>query len=334
MQNKLEISKLAKDELVLSLKKLVATERKVTADILVYIREVERRRLYFDYSCTSLFDFLLRELGYTRASAQRRIDSARLLAEIPEMKTDLESGALNLSQVSLLAQSIRQKQKETPAVKILSAEKTEILELIKDKDFETSQKIIAQKLDIEVKTFEKKRVQQDESVRYEVTLSKEQNEILTKARELSSHVLPGSTFNELIVLLAEEYIKRKNPAAPKRVYSRKDAVASNKKSPMVSSNSELNLQKNSTDIEGANDPKVSLRRAVSAEVRRNVFRRDQSCQWRDHRERKKCGSKFQLELDHVQPVWAGGRSDADNLQLLCRQHNQYKYRREAGISSL
>ena len=311
MENKAEISKIPKTTLVSNLKSLVASERKITAEILLYIREVDQRRLYFDYSCTSLFDFLIREIGYSRASAQRRIDSARLLGEIPEMRTDLESGALNLSQVSLLAQCVRQKQKESPAVKINCEEKSEILSLIKNKDFEASQKIIAQELDIEVKIFEKKRIQQDESVRYELTLSKEENETLIKARELCSHRNPGATMNELIVILAEEFIKRKDPASPKREYKKKE-ISKN-----LGSEAELKVQK-----------AVSSRVVIPVQIRRFVFNRDQSCQWRANNSHSPCGSKFQLELDHIRPVWDGGDNGVENLQLLCRAHNQLRYKKQ------
>lgn len=30
-----------------------------------------------------------------------------------------------------------------------------------------------------------------------------------------------------------------------------------------------------------------------------------------------CGSTEELEIDHVSPVWKGGRHDATNLQVLC-----------------
>ena len=104
--------------LVIGLKTLVRSERKITAEILLYIREVDRRQLYLEYSYTSLFSFLTVEIGYTKASAQRRIDSARLLNELPEMKKDLELGTLNLSQVSMVAQCIRQKIKDEKSLEI------------------------------------------------------------------------------------------------------------------------------------------------------------------------------------------------------------------------
>ncbi|MBO9666291.1 MAG: HNH endonuclease [Bdellovibrio sp.] len=44
---------------------------------------------------------------------------------------------------------------------------------------------------------------------------------------------------------------------------------------------------------------------------------------------KICGSTRFLQIDHRQPVWAGGTNEFQNLQVLCAQHNQYKYRQES-----
>lgn len=75
----------------------------------------------------------------------------------------------------------------------------------------------------------------------------------------------------------------------------------------------------------------SQRKTVPAAIKSYVFKRDQCCQWRDRVTQKLCGSKFQLQLDHRRPVWAGGGSETENLQLLCGVHNRLKYRQQAGI---
>ena len=37
---------------------------------------------------------------------------------------------------------------------------------------------------------------------------------------------------------------------------------------------------------------------------------------------QKCGSTFQIEIDHVQPKALGGETTSENLRLLCKAHNQ------------
>ncbi len=62
---------------------------------------------------------------------------------------------------------------------------------------------------------------------------------------------------------------------------------------------------------------------VSSQAKREVYERDQGrCSFvgkAGHR----CDSTFQLEYDHKKPRAHGGTSDAGNLRLLCRVHNQF-----------
>ena len=53
------------------------------------------------------------------------------------------------------------------------------------------------------------------------------------------------------------------------------------------------------------------------EVRRSVFERDGG-------QCAECGSKFDLQYDHVIPVALGGATTVDNLQLLCGECNHLK----------
>jgi hypothetical protein len=62
---------------------------------------------------------------------------------------------------------------------------------------------------------------------------------------------------------------------------------------------------------------------VSSRAKREVYERDGGrCSFvgkAGHR----CASTYQLEYDHKRPRAHGGTSDADNLRLLCRVHNQF-----------
>ena len=64
------------------------------------------------------------------------------------------------------------------------------------------------------------------------------------------------------------------------------------------------------------------KRFISAKVRREVFARASYCC-----QHPNCGSTYGLEIDHKKPVSKGGMSKLENLQLLCRHHNQLKSNR-------
>lgn len=38
----------------------------------------------------------------------------------------------------------------------------------------------------------------------------------------------------------------------------------------------------------------------------------------------RCGSRKHLEIDHIEPVSLGGKSELQNMQILCRRCNLFK----------
>ena len=66
------------------------------------------------------------------------------------------------------------------------------------------------------------------------------------------------------------------------------------------------------------------RKYISVRVRREIFRRDQVCQFKNT-QGELCGSPRHLTVDHVVPIWAGGGNDAANLRVLCGEHNLHRY---------
>lgn len=285
------------------LKALVRTERKITAEIIELIKEIDSKRIYLDYGHTSMFAFLTKDMGYTSAAAMRRIDTARLSKEIPEIQEDLKSGTINLSQVSMLAQAVRQKEKESGASKsnpekITLNKKRALLEKIKSTDLVKTQKTLAKELDLKVQTYEKKVYQSDESIRLEITLTKEQLTELERVKELISHQNPNPKISDLIEFLVKNYLKQKDPFK-RQITSVTEAVTQQKS-----------------------------KRYIHPKVKALIFQRDQCCQWKDPITKQKCNSKFQLQIDHKKSVWLGGENKQENLQLLCSIHNQLKYRQE------
>lgn len=305
------------------LKDLVASERKLTAQIIEYIREVDRRRLYLDIGHTSLFSFLTKEYGYSPAAAQRRIDAARLSKENPRILEDIRAGELNLTQVSLVAQGLRDKKKLAASLPQNVEMAKNLLEGDSDRlntsrqtvstlidelkrqptcDVRTIQMTIAKTLDIPVKKFEKSVAQQDGSVRFEITFTKDQLARLDQVKETASHSLPNPTMAELINFLAEKFLKKKAGAiqnddeilcekvVDKNVRVAKPIVMSVRQgatSPAEGTAHKFGPPSKIAPV--SKDPgtrgralvSVDHRRKgyISARVRREIFTRDKCCQW-------------------------------------------------------
>ncbi len=132
-------------ELESRFKILIVRERKMLHLILQYTLEIERRKLYLKKAYPTLRDYLVKEIGYSGGSAQRRIDAIRLMNQVPELSSKIEDGKVNLSQIALLTQGIKQKESETQA-KIAPEVKKEILKDLENKNGSESQRLVAQKL--------------------------------------------------------------------------------------------------------------------------------------------------------------------------------------------
>ena len=131
------IRNLTNSDLLNSTKTFVAREKEMTLAVLRHLREIERRRLFAELAYSSLFDYVTRELGYDSASAMRRIDSMRLLKDLPEVEAKIEQGMLTLTAVAR-AQGFFRKEK------LGIEKKQEIIAAIENKSTREVDKILAQ----------------------------------------------------------------------------------------------------------------------------------------------------------------------------------------------
>ena len=69
-----------------------------------------------------------------------------------------------------------------------------------------------------------------------------------------------------------------------------------------------------------------ITRAIPVELKRKVWKRDGGCcQYQDPQTGKRCGSKYKLEFEHTKPWSFGGKHSLENLWILCRNHNIYRW---------
>lgn len=296
--------KLTDQDLKERLPRLVRHERKLMALVLEHIAEVDRRRLYLDWGFSSLFVYLVQELKYSEASANRRMSAARALHKMPELLQDVEVGSLNLSQISIVQATIRNEEK-AKGEKIPIEQRKEIYESVRSKNQIQTQKILDEKLPVqEPSTPVVEKYKRDDSVEVTLRIPRELFAKLKEVKDLYSHVAPGAGWLQLLDLMANDVKKLRDPKRETRARS----------------------VKNSTRRLAVAEVKVSR------PIRRLVFQRDLGKCQHQHPDGSKCGSTFQVEVDHIQLRFAGGTDEFDNLQVLCRVHNQEKYRRNAGIN--
>ena len=167
----MNLQTLSSTELMHRFGKLVQTERKITHLVLECIAEIDFRKIYLERAYPRLFEYLVKLYGYSPSAVVRRIESARLLREVPEIAIKIEEGSLNLSQLSQVQQAIRIMQKQESR-KVQTDEKRELLKKIENTTQNQTELILAKELNHPLITEEKERIHQNESVTLTITFSK------------------------------------------------------------------------------------------------------------------------------------------------------------------
>ena len=81
---------------------LVRHEQALQLAVLDHLREIQKRHLHLRLGFSSLFDYAVRELGYSEGAAWRRIKAMRLCSDTAGTRERLQDGSLTLSAAAQL----------------------------------------------------------------------------------------------------------------------------------------------------------------------------------------------------------------------------------------
>ncbi|HAG90701.1 MAG TPA: hypothetical protein DCL41_02450 [Bdellovibrionales bacterium] len=166
-------------------------EKRITSEILNKLQEMENSRQYLEMGYNSLFDYLVRGLGYSEATAYQRQACVRLAKEVPELKQKIDQGSLTLSAVTTAFKHLRKKPVE---------EKRKILASMENK---SSREVTALFLE-PTPTIKIKKTEYIDKVHLRLELSHEQHEKLEKLKALKSH---KHSVESLLLDLIEKELK-------------------------------------------------------------------------------------------------------------------------------
>lgn len=321
---------LTNEELEMRLKEFISKEKFLLHIILDHIKEVDRRKLYLEKAYPSLYEYLVKELGYSGSAAIRRQEAARLLAEIPQLGQKIRNGSINLSQIVELKKAIKRKESlnykktlDKNLARLPLQEKLHLLSSIENKSTLETQKIVSRALDLPTRSHEVLVAQKDGSYRLEITLTQEEYHLLLQAKNTASHSLKQQrqdlSWASVLSYMAKQYLKK---SAPNPIKKEQKSGAVNG-STIKQTRPQLSAKTKSTNL--------------THKMRRTILERDLSCQFQDPISGKICGSRFLLQVDHKVPNWAQPYANGPNphhptnLQVLCASHNQYKYQKECRI---
>ena len=186
------LKRLSNEQLLLETKNLVQKERQINIQVIQHLQEIESRKLYLKRSFSSLFEYAVKELGYSESSAYRRIKAMKLCKELPETKQKMAKGELNLCTVSKLQTVFEKQAKQIKNNAIKQQAMTTKMLLDKNKKDKLNQKPTKNDAPI---------IHSEKSYYHEVPISREQKRDLIKQVQGKSNKeaekLLSSTFPEV-----------------------------------------------------------------------------------------------------------------------------------------
>jgi 5-methylcytosine-specific restriction endonuclease McrA len=218
------IRKLSDTALLSETKRLVATERQILTDVLRHLREVDRRRLYSFLRYQSLFEYIVKELGYAEDGAYRRISAMHLVKEIPELETKIANGTVSLSVIGVVNQVIRAEAKSS-GEKVAPSRKLELISAVENKSRREAEQIVRQMTTApkELLRPEKIRVL-DEHVEIRMIGRKVLEEKIQRAKDILSHSHPNISTADLFENLCDDFLARHDEKSSRA--TRKDGSSS------------------------------------------------------------------------------------------------------------
>jgi len=326
------------------LSQLAGDEREVQVEFLLHLAEYDLRRAYLEAGFGSIWDYVTRFLHYREGAAQRRIKAARVLRRLPSLANALRDGRLCMTTVALLDPLLTEENAADLVARAAFKTKAEVEHLVvslqprdapKDgvrKLFDRHDMPSAAALPLAPRPPEVElagaaatsdarlpkvlpptppRAEARPTVRpvaadtysLRVTIDAAFKHDLDQLTELLSHKVANgdlaAVLHEAVRCAIDRHGKRKGAVEPAHKRTRKSPA----------------------DRATAIGKPAKVRQPVPAEVRRQVWRRDEGrCAWIGA-DGRRCESKWRLELDHIHPAALGGPSTVANLRVLCGAHN-------------
>ena len=310
---------------------LAGQERGATAALIAHLAEVEARGLHLAAGYGSMFTYCCEALKLSEHAAYHRIEAARAVRRFPVVLDHLVEGALNLTTVKLLARHLTEANHLVVLESARGLSRSAVESLVAGLAPEPDVPVTLRKLptpspaarsaapllpprvpearDLPVAfdrspatpaTTGKIHALAPERFRLQLTIGSDTLGKLRRAKDLLRHAIPSGDEAQIIdraltLLLAD--VERKKLGATRRPRRSGGTAAET--------------------------------RSIPAEVKRAVAARDQGrCVFLGTSGRL-CGERAFLEFHHVRPFVEGGPATIENIELRCRRHNAYEWRRRA-----
>ena len=378
-QARKKLEALSDKKLLSDLQRVNQKERRLNVLVLLYLSELESRKLYLPLGYSSLFDFCTLYLRYTRATAARRIRSARAVARYPVALEMLISGEINITTLSMISDILDKNnhQEVLSSIRGKSVREVELL-VSRHRPLRVSRDMIrpvcvmrkieepvsccggsraetntgatanderrnSNKISSSAETRSgagrpQEKIIFEQRLKLGFTVSPEFITKFNKIKSLLSGKYPeGLDFETVFNIIMNEYLKKHDPE--KRSERRTKKAVNRDKNPkqrLEKHRTQKTKQAAKRDRTIKNNSINQIReqrsnsRHIPPAIRDQVYTRDKGRCTFIGANGKRCGSTWDLEIDHVVPFARGGDNSPGNLRLLCRRHNIYHAERAYG----
>src|SRR5690349_2992759 len=117
------------DDLIASTRELALKSNGVEAELLLYLGEIDGRKIYRERASPSMIAFCMREFNFSEGAAANRVFVARVARELPAVLEALRSGAVHLSGLRVLVPHLNRENHERVLGQAAGKSKREIEEL-------------------------------------------------------------------------------------------------------------------------------------------------------------------------------------------------------------
>lgn len=318
---------------------IASIEHAATMKVLHFINDLDRRKSYLDLGYSSVFDYCVRKIGYSRSAAGRRIQAARCARRYPVLFGMLRNREVTFSAAALIEPILNDDNRDFILGRIRGASHRDVERIVSEYrpapglcdriQYVRVPEARAHDIDGALFDRETKRaipeawrnaVPSVEKVFVQFLADEDFLALFEEVRDLVSNA-PGRTFADVIRAVLTEYRDRHSPVARqgrREARVRTDAMAVGKAA--------------GTARSGQDDPYSRRRewksqthgtsRHVSGGVRDKVFVRDEGRCSYVAADGTRCQCTTGLQVDHIVPFANGGTHNPSNLRLLCGGHNR------------
>jgi 5-methylcytosine-specific restriction endonuclease McrA len=348
MQEKRPLQSIPDDELLRRLAELMRQSRRVEADIVAHIAEVDERRLYAREALPSMFAYCTDVLHLSEAEAYLRISAARPSREHPMLLTMLADGRLHLTAIAKLAPHLTRENRDGLLERATHRSKRQIEEQIAE---------IAPRPDVPAMVRKLPERRTLPAASQLVVPNRGEGLGQGLAPVLIRELRPDGVAVPAVVALAPPSLPLVQPLSPGRYkvqftasaefhhkLERLKALMGSRGRPpgcdlaavieqaVTEKLERLEARrfartrarhKGPAETEETQTRRSPSSRHIPAAVGRAVRERDgDRCRYVDEHGRR-CQERDRLEFHHRHPFGLGGDHSVSNLRLMCRAHNAY-----------